>query len=187
MRFCSACVRDLAYMPRRALMKVNASLRTIIIAVFFRKFQLFSTFLSIIILKSKLKQSIVQLRRVMLFIVSEVKVQMVSQSRSTTFSKEANTSLRKPVILARPLALYRETSAVIYCVWKPVFSFFVLLPFCSHLKCCQSFFNILVSILFPRSLDFLRFLKRERVSFHFSSPSSLYNNGVKLSIFLKSY
>ena len=32
----------------------------------------------------------------MLFIVSEVKVQMVSQSRSTTFSKEANTSLRKP-------------------------------------------------------------------------------------------
>ena len=34
----------------------------------------------------------------MLFIVSEVKVQMVSQSRSTTFSKVANTSLRKPVI-----------------------------------------------------------------------------------------
>ena len=65
--------------------------------------------------------------------------------------------------------------------------FFVLLPFCSHLKCCQSFFNILVSILFPRSLDFLRFLKRECVSFHFSSPSSLYNNGVKLSIFLKNY
>jgi len=66
-------------------------------------------------------------------------------------------------------------------------NFFVLLPFCSHLKCCQSFFNILVSILFPRSLDFLRFLKRESVSFHFSSPSSLYINGVKLSIFLKSY
>ena len=34
----------------------------------------------------------------MLLIVSEVKVQMVSQSRSTTFSKVANTSLRKPVI-----------------------------------------------------------------------------------------
>ena len=66
-------------------------------------------------------------------------------------------------------------------------NFFVLLPFCSHLKCCQSFFNILVSILFPRSLDFLRFLKRESVSFHFSSPSSLYINSVKLSIFLKSY
>ena len=64
-------------------------------------------------------------------------------------------------------------------------NFFVLLPFCSHLKCCQPFFNILVSILFPRSLDFLRFLKRERVSFHFSSPSSLYINSDKLSTFLK--
>ena len=48
--------------------------------------------------KKKLKQLIIQLRRVMLFIVSEVKVQMISQSRSTTFSKVANTSLRKPVI-----------------------------------------------------------------------------------------
>ena len=75
---------------------------------------------------------------------------------------------------------------MLYCIWVMnnilrveagfFTNFFVLLPFCSHLKCRQSFFNILVSILFPRSLDILRFLKRESVSFQFSSPSSLYNN-----------
>ena len=63
--------------------------------------------------------------------------------------------------------------------------FFVLLPFGSHLKCCQSFFNIFVSILFPRSLDFLRFLKRKSVSFHFSSLCPLYNKSDILSNFFK--
>ena len=41
---------------------------------------------------------IIQFRPVMLFIVSFVKPQIVSQSRSTTFSNVAKTSFRKPII-----------------------------------------------------------------------------------------